>query len=832
MGNIGYRFDDGGCACSIADGRAEGQHFQVLTLSSRSAEIATDIEFQENEYIDISIAQSGEDMQLFAHVITSGSGKLWVRWLHFDPGEQAALATRLEGVYGEATVELPDANPPAPTADRRSGRSGRQRAGKRDGTRRVVKPKGPAASEAPADDAKQADERKSSRRTRKVVRPSHDSRRMAASEAPKPDLKLPEGDDSDDDFIDVFGSVPTEAPKVPTAKISGRKHKTATIEPFGAGADETHGGTRRVVKPRANVSPVADDDEFAPSPQVGGGSGARAVASNNPASGGTDPDDPSGKHVVIAPTARFEQLPDGKPPGEPRKKPASGRAKAQQTGTISQRRNVIGNDGKLDVAASVRSKAKTVRASELAARHDKVRVLNMSTIKELIQDAVQEAVTKLGGSLEESERKKLLQEAEADFQERLKAFKAEKAGAEAQAKNLQDQLKRAEAMLQDERKKSIEADQFTVSEAGMEDLEKRMERLVGRAIKVNGVNDTLANELEGMVSSLLDTERERIAEQAAEAQNQAIVMLEKKVKRLASTLDEVEAERDQHQRRANALEAAGGGGVAGFMTSELGEDPDKERKLELLKDIFAQNQEMRTSLQDRGIKVPQRARRKPKPVAAAAATDDDSASEGGSAADDEAVAATATTTGGTDEAAGAPADSNETAPAAADVDAAASETSDAAGGDEEDPYADMGDPDDEVWEPGMSFSREVAGDNEDEADDDDDRAVKKLTGFKAFAPPPLQRGGGSEESASDTAGDAPVGDAAATSDEASTEDTAEADADDDIINPDDQPWEPGMSFSREVAGDNEDEAADDQAVKKLSNFKSFEPPPLQRKSGG
>ena len=35
--------------------------------------------------------------------------------------------------------------------------------------------------------------------------------------------------------------------------------------------------------------------------------------------------------------------------------------------------------------------AKTVRASELAARHDKVRVLNMSTIKELIQDAVQEA---------------------------------------------------------------------------------------------------------------------------------------------------------------------------------------------------------------------------------------------------------------------------------------------------------------------------------------------------------------------------------------------------------------------------------------------------------
>ena len=66
---------------------------------------------------------------------------------------------------------------------------------------------------------------------------------------------------------------------------------------------------------------------------------------------------------------------------------------------------------------------------------------------------------------------------------------------------------------------------------------------------------------------------------------------------MASTLDEVESERDLHQRRAAALEAAGGG-VAGFMTSELGEDPDKERKPQLLKDVFAQNQEMRESLKD------------------------------------------------------------------------------------------------------------------------------------------------------------------------------------------------------------------------------------------
>ena len=37
-----------------------------------------------------------------------------------------------------------------------------------------------------------------------------------------------------------------------------------------------------------------------------------------------------------------------------------------------------------------------------------------------------------------------------------------------------------------------------------------------------------------------------------------------------------------------------------------------------------------------------------------------------------------------------------------------------------------------------------------------------------------------------------------------------------------------MSFSKEVAGDNEDEG-DDDVVKKISSFTSFEPPPLERK---
>ena len=111
-------------------------------------------------------------------------------------------------------------------------------------------------------------------------------------------------------------------------------------------------------------------------------------------------------------------------------------------------------------------------------------------------------------------------------------------------------------MLEEERQKEIKADQFTVSESGLENMEKNFQRLLDRAISVNGVNDQLEGELRNMVGSLLDAEREHIADQAKAAQSKAIAMLEKKVKRLAGSLDEVERDRDLHRRRADALEAS------------------------------------------------------------------------------------------------------------------------------------------------------------------------------------------------------------------------------------------------------------------------------------
>ena len=83
----------------------------------------------------------------------------------------------------------------------------------------------------------------------------------------------------------------------------------------------------------------------------------------------------------------------------------------------------------------------------------------------------------------------------------------------------------------------------------------RFDRLVDRAIKVNAVNDGLADELRAHGHTVLDDEREKIAEQAKQAQNDAIRLLEKKVKRLATNLETAEEEADRQRRIAAAKPA-------------------------------------------------------------------------------------------------------------------------------------------------------------------------------------------------------------------------------------------------------------------------------------
>ncbi len=263
--------------------------------------------------------------------------------------------------------------------------------------------------------------------------------------------------------------------------------------------------------------------------------------------------------------------------------------------------------GATDLDAKLRKKSKTVRSADLASRVNTVQVVNMSTIRDLVKEAVDESIALHASSMSESDKKRLLEEAEASFAERLSLFKAEKSGLEVQINTLEESLQKAQALLNEERGKVLLASQFTVSDAGMMELEQRLGRLLEHALHTGKVGKELEDQLRAVVSRLLDDERDKIRDQAQQAQNDRINLLERKVQRLASSLECAESERDRARERAVALEASGGMSLHNVMKAGLdATDPQRNRKLGLLKEIFRLNQEIRQKLIEEG-RLPRRA---------------------------------------------------------------------------------------------------------------------------------------------------------------------------------------------------------------------------------
>lgn len=746
--------------CVIADPKTGPVEVPVLGLDTKGAVLDCSLVFQANEYIDAALElETGERHSLFAHVLSSGEDGLRLRWLHFDPGEDKKLAVFLG---------MADAHPGLPVKSKK--------------TRKVVRPSGRAAS-VQTETAEPDAQASATRSKRKVVRPSG--------------RHLPTTSSSDEVAIDLddgldLAPLANKPARSQAADTKGTKRKTRKVvkpsaaaegaqalEPFaedddsGSNRAQVKRKTRRVIKPQTGRSDTQQpfaDDEYAPADD------AKGPSENTPTvSAAVLTDDTTAHNVVLASTQKFEEL----------------KAKTSKH-RKTKRHNIVGEDGRLDVGASIRNSAKTVSASDLASRHDQVRVLNMKTIKALIQDAVAEAIKHLGSQLDENEKKRLLEEAEEEFQERMNAFKAENKGLQAQAENLQAQLERAQKLLDDEKQRTIEADQFTVSDAGLADMEKHFERIVSRTASDGQISGEVEDQLKSIVGRLLDEEREHIAEQARQAQGEAIELLERKVGRLAKSLNDTEQERDRAQRQMAAMHASGGGALSNVMEAGLDDaDPDKEHKLELLKDIFKQNKELRESLQASGVEI--KARKKPVVKEVQEIKPEASADEASEAEESELIEAA--------EATEATGDADDDRTESADDLVAADEEMN---------------PDDMPWEPGMSFSQEIAGDNEDE---DDGSALKKMDASAAIASfkmPPLQRKA-SEPSAEQEDEQAQA--------EASLEEEQE-----ELINPDDMPWEPGMSFSQDIVGDNENED-DDSSLKKMdakAAIANFKMPPLNR----
>jgi len=103
--------------------------------------------------------------------------------------------------------------------------------------------------------------------------------------------------------------------------------------------------------------------------------------------------------------------------------------------------------------------------------------------------------------------------------------------------------------------------------------------------------------LRKLIARILDSEREKIREKELEAQNAKIELLERKISRLAGSLEESEKQRDDAQKFAAFLESQGGGALRNVYEAGIkGEDPNKEKKLALMKKILDENRALRNSL--------------------------------------------------------------------------------------------------------------------------------------------------------------------------------------------------------------------------------------------
>lgn len=350
---------------------------------------------------------------------------------------------------------------------------------------------------------------------------------------------------------------------------------------------------------------------------------AKPKPADSEASRATPPREPSRRRMVVGDPVKLNQSArregsqraprstDSKPIPPRESSPTRERSPSAQVEPSAEpaakKPSVVRVGDRLDVAASIRNRAKAVRASDLASRVDTVHVLNLGTIKELIKAAVDEAVVMLGPTLGELERRKLLDEAEEGFREQVRAFQAEKEGLAAQTQNLESQLEKARALLEEERQRVVSANQFTVSDQSMVEIETRFHRLLERAVHSGSVSDDLEQDLRGVIGRLLDDERDKIRAQAERAQNDKIELLEKKIARLAENLDTTAKERDRARLHAQALEAAGilpRGNV--LLPGLAADDPDRTRKLDLLKEIVSINREIRKSIaRERGEELPE-----------------------------------------------------------------------------------------------------------------------------------------------------------------------------------------------------------------------------------
>ncbi|MDE0960587.1 MAG: hypothetical protein OSB09_07380 [Planctomycetota bacterium] len=258
-------------------------------------------------------------------------------------------------------------------------------------------------------------------------------------------------------------------------------------------------------------------------------------------------------------------------------------------------------EGHADLESALRSRSRLVRTAAIAAQRDSVRVLNLSAIKDLIQTAVEDVLRESGHTLEETEMKRLLEESEKGFREKLTHFENEKADLQSHMQGLSGKLDRAQKLLGREKNRAVEREQFSLSEGAMIELESKLGSVIDAAVESGTVTSPLEAELREAMERSLDSERERAREQEEQVRSENIQLLERKIHRLAHSLDDARIERDlarESARRAEARDQAPGfkGPAGPRVEASSGDDPDQGLRRALLLELVQENKELRSKI--------------------------------------------------------------------------------------------------------------------------------------------------------------------------------------------------------------------------------------------
>jgi hypothetical protein len=253
-----------------------------------------------------------------------------------------------------------------------------------------------------------------------------------------------------------------------------------------------------------------------------------------------------------------------------------------------------------DLESALRSRSRLVRTSAIAAQRDSVRVLNLSAIKELIQASVDEVIRESGRSLGEEELRRLREESEKSFQEKLAEFQNEKADLHSHIENLTAKLQRTQELLGSEKEREVDRDRFTLTRESLLELEATLDRIVDKAADTHQLPEEVGQEIREIVQVSLDQERSRASDREEKTRSENIDLLERKVKRLAKNLDDARLQRDEALETARRLDrrdspAAGTTSASPAFSPSTAEDPGGRRRA-LLADLVSENRQLRQQI--------------------------------------------------------------------------------------------------------------------------------------------------------------------------------------------------------------------------------------------